>query len=45
MWIKSAISKMSKTFILHNNDAEKLLTNWLKNNWWMNNQVTDPFSI
>ena len=35
---------MSKTFILHNNNA-KLLTKWQKKNCPINNQVTYPFFL
>ena len=32
-------------YILRNNNAEKLLTNRQKNNCYINNQVTYPFSF
>ena len=34
---------MSRTFILHNNNFENLLTNWYKNNYPINIQVTYNF--
>ena len=43
IWKKSPISKMSKTFILHNNDAENLLNHWYKT--FFNNRVTYLFYI
>ena len=43
IWKKSTILKMSKTFILHNNKAEKLLSNRQKNNCPIKNQVTYTF--
>ena len=36
---------MSWTFIWRNNDAEKLLTNSLKNNYSINNHGNYPFFI
>ena len=30
IWKKKTKSKISRTFISHNNNAGKLLTNWLK---------------
>ena len=36
---------MSRTFMLHNNNAETLLIHWWKNNWSINSQVTYTFSI
>ena len=43
---KSAILKMSETYILHNNNTEKLLKNSkIKNDCPINNQVTYPFSF
>ena len=42
MWKKSTVSRISKTNILRNNNAEKLLTN-LEKNCPINNQVTYAF--
>ena len=45
IWWKPPISKILRIFTLHNNNAEKLLTNRYKNYCLINNQVTDPFCI
>ena len=35
---------MLRTFVLHNNNAEKFMKNWLNGkNCWINNQVSAPF--
>ena len=44
IWKKSTVSRISKTNILRNNNAEKLLTN-LEKNCPINNQVTYAFFI
>ena len=42
---KSTILSISKTHILHDNNAGKLLRNCKKNNCPINNKVAYPFSI